>query len=152
LLWLGYLAYLVVTTPREPVVLSRPQFLVADLVVIARVDGFTEPVVIEEVISAGGAEAENLPKKIKVINLAMCGPPAHLQKKPGQKDFTGPGRYILPLRVATTKKGDDVVTEYFVAETPPAPGYPSPGPPRSGPPRIYPLTAETRAQLRHMAR
>ena len=39
--WIGYLFYLALTAGHPPVVLSRPQFLVADLWVIAEVDATT---------------------------------------------------------------------------------------------------------------
>src|SRR5690349_5234573 len=50
--WIGYLAFLALTTS-HPVVLSRPQFLVADLWVIGEVDDFDRPEVkVVEVVYA----------------------------------------------------------------------------------------------------
>jgi hypothetical protein len=122
--WLGYLAYLVSVTPREPVILCRPQFLVAGLV----------------------------GKMLRVPNLSSCGPLRDPRKTSSQKDFTEPGPYILPLRKPHAE-GNQVIDEangdptFDVAATPPAPGYPAVGPPMSGPPRIYRATPEARLQL-----
>ena len=49
--WFGYMAYLAATTSR-PVVVSRPQMLVADVCVVARVDDPGGPAVVEEVLFA----------------------------------------------------------------------------------------------------
>lgn len=149
LAWLGYLAYLVTVTPRDPVILCRPQFLVSELDVIAQVASLDRPVVVEEVLYP--AETVDLiGKELHVSNLALCAPPAHLQKIPGQRDFTAPGSYILALRKLETTAG--APASYEVVPTPPAPGYPSPGPPRPGPPRIYPATPEALAQWRQLAK
>lgn len=151
LLWLGYLAYLVVATPREPIILCRPQFLVSEIDVVATVTSPTTPATVVDVLAADDENARQLiGKEIEVTNLTLCGPPAHLQKIPNQKDFTVPGEYILPLRKVAGKEG--ATPTYEVVATPPAPGYPAPGPPRPGPPRIYPATAETRAQYKRLGK
>jgi hypothetical protein len=142
-LWLGYLAYLVAVTPREPVLLCRPQFLIADVVVLAHVDAVDKPIRVEEVFWApAGDESKLAGATLPVSNLAACAPPRHLRKTSDQKDFAGPGTYILPLR--ESKLGE---TGYAVAATPPAPGYPAAGPPEPGPPRLYSATPEARFQL-----
>ncbi len=149
LLWLGYLAYLVAITPRPAVILSRPQFLVADVVVIARVDDPAGPVRVEEVITAPEALRSALAgASLAIPNLAACRPLRHPSQGSSPRDFTGPGSYILPLR---RQPGAETGEPSFeAAPTPPSPGYPTVGPPEWGPPRIYPATPETRFQLEHM--
>ena len=71
--WIGYLAYLALTTTR-PVVLSRPQFLAAQLDVIATVaenDGRPDPVVRVQRVqwAANGIEANLSGQTTKVANL-----------------------------------------------------------------------------------
>jgi hypothetical protein len=123
-LWIGYLAFLALTQ-RRPVVLSRPQFLVANLWVIAEVDDPAGPVKVTEVVYPA-AKAEALKgTTIEVKNLAKC-----------EKDWTGKGTYILPL----TAEGQ----LYHVTAIPRSPGY------GSGPPRIYPDTPPAREQLAGM--
>jgi hypothetical protein len=125
LIWIGYLAFLVLTvTVQHRVVLSRPQLLAADLVVVAQVDDLGGTATVEDVPWARqGQEPLAKGKMIRVTNLERCRP-----------DWTGPGKYLLPLKRA----GDD----FEVAPTAPSPGYPpSPDPflprPKEGPPRIY---------------
>src|SRR5437764_4672079 len=70
--WIGYIAYLALTTS-HPTVLSRPQFLVADLWVIARVESLEKPVTIVEVVYARpGVEKPDQGAAIPVANLAQC--------------------------------------------------------------------------------
>jgi hypothetical protein len=121
--WILYLAYLALP-PHRPIVLSRPQFLVADLWVIADVDDLDRPVKVVEVPYARG-EAPEKGATIAVGNLAQC-----------KEDWKGSGRYILPL----VREG----TAYQVAATPRSPGGPGPDVPRV---HIYPDTPETRGQL-----
>jgi hypothetical protein len=124
--WLGYLAFLALTTSR-PIVLSRPQFLVSSLDVIAEVeeaDGRPGPVVIVREVHFPADRTEFVDQPLTVRNL------------PGltsAQGWTGPGLYILPL-VAVGK-------DYEVAPLPPSPGF------NAGQPRIYPLTPHTRGQL-----
>src|SRR5437763_454823 len=84
--------------PPEPLVLSRPQFLAAQLVVIAEVKSVEEPVkVVEVLFPANGAEIQT-GDLLKVVNLADCR--AARFEAP---DFSGPGLYLLPLRRAGMK-------------------------------------------------
>jgi hypothetical protein len=138
--WLGYLIYLVATTPRTPagtpLVLSRPQILVSDLDVVGEVQGPDQPVKVVTVLypeSEKGLEG----KEIKVTNLDQCKPLPRPEQKAADvpPDFQGPGLYLLPLR----KAGDG--PDYAVTPTPASPGYPPHGG-RVGPPRIYPLLNE----------
>jgi hypothetical protein len=119
--WIGWLVALAATTLQQ-VVLSRPQFLVSNLDLIAEVDGLkdTPPqVTVHEVLWPAG----QLPKDAKIIvtNLPEC------------EGWKGPGRYLLPLM----KGSNDT---YKVVPTPRSPGF------MLGTPRIYPSTPEIRKQ------
>jgi hypothetical protein len=123
--WLGYLAYLAATT-RKPIVLSRPQFLVADLIVVAEVDRLDGQPTVRQVVWPEGDKAPDVAgKPIPVKNLAEAS------------GWDKPGEYVLALM--SEKDGG-----YRIAPTPPSPGYHGNHGSR---PRIYPLTPETRAQL-----
>jgi hypothetical protein len=134
--WIGYLAFLAFTS-RHPIVLSRPQFLAADLDVVAVVDGLDKPVEVREVLSPQKPEAEALVgRSIAVTNLKTC-----------QADWKGSGLYILPLVVK--KNGEEEKFEVAVASQR-MPGYDpamNQGQQSMRMPRIYPATAETRAQV-----
>ena len=67
--WVGYLAYLVVKTS-NPVVLSRPQFLVSEMDVIATHTG-ADTFVINDVLYPKNQDAEK-DKTIVVRNLGQC--------------------------------------------------------------------------------
>jgi hypothetical protein len=137
--WLGWLAYLAATTVWTPqIVLSRPQFLVANLHVIAHIDRKPDKdssIKIEKVV---WPEADkNLEgKTIKVAHLEDCA-----------EDWKGPGSYIVPL----VKQDKDTFTVAAVGRSP---GFP---PPRGGEKepriyRIYPVTPQTLEQLKTMPR
>jgi hypothetical protein len=138
--WLSWLVYLA-ATGTDAVVLSRPQFLVADIHLVADVKGIEHPdaeVTVREVFwAAKDKERPEAVKTIKVENLPQCGP---------DQGWTGPGRYILALVANTTGTG----TTYLVAPTPRSPGYPygkvMPAN-RPGPARIYPDTPSRVRQL-----
>jgi len=130
--WIGYLAFLALTTS-HPVVLSRPQFFVADLWVVADVESPDGPVTVREVVYAVPPARAAAPKEgavIRVRNLADC-----------KKEGASQGRYILPL-VPDEK-------DFRVPAVPRSPGYP-PAAQRGPEYRIYADTPETRAQLRDM--
>jgi hypothetical protein len=143
LAWISWLAYLAATTT-HPLVLSRPQFLVTDLDVIAEV---------------GGDESQADPR-IKVLDVAWAKDAKDKEALKGQniqvsnldnlgKDqgWQGRGRYILPLQ-KVLQNG----VQYEIAQIPPSPGFPKPpkaGPANQpGPPRIYRATPEAEEQLR----
>jgi hypothetical protein len=130
--WLGWLGYLVVSAA-HPIVLSRPQFLISDLDVIAKVeaaDGAPNPeVTIDSVYWARASSFRPEGKQqIRVLNLSQVT---------DTHGWQGPGLYILPL----IKEGKD----YRVADVPRSPGFEPEV--RDAAPRIYPLTPQTRAQL-----
>src|SRR5262245_21735508 len=90
-LWLAFLAYLVSQT-RNPVILSRPQFLVADRYVVAQLsacaDGpCSEAKILEVVWSRGGADLQP-GQVIRVEGLADCG---------RNHGWSGPDEYVLAL-------------------------------------------------------
>jgi hypothetical protein len=111
-------------------VLSRPQFLVSNLVVVAqvdRVDGPSHEVTIKEVLGPKD-ESKWIGRKIPIANLAACA-----------DSWARPGFYILPLMT-------DRESTFRIAPIPPSPGAPPPDK-REGQPRIYLDTPETRQQL-----
>ena len=136
--WIGYLAYLVCDLeqrPKEvldgktlPVVLSRPQFLIADLVVIAEVkpgeEQRNQAQVIEVVWSRIGDAKQWKGKTIRIDNLGES------------KKHSEEGEYIIPL-----VNGKE---PFRVAAIPPSPGY-QPAPDARSP--IYPRKNYTREQL-----
>lgn len=135
--WVGWLVYLVyernASLPpgaARPVVLSRPQFLVSTLDVIASVPAIqNDPVevTVREVLWPETKEARDLAgRMISVSHLPEC-----------HEDWLGPGEYILALEPFGK-------TGYQVVPLPRSPGFPS------GRPRIYPSTPETRAQFKQI--
>jgi hypothetical protein len=144
--WLLYLLYLVLTLPKPddgPVlVLSRPQFLAADLDVVAHVESVNGPVMVERVLWPEGVKDVQEGQTIKVLNLADCQPLPRGDGREPRPDFRGPGSYLLPLK--------RLPDSFKVAETLPSPGYPPfrDNRKQAGPPRIYPATAEALAQQR----
>jgi hypothetical protein len=132
--WIGWLAYLVVNS-HDPVILSRPQFLVADLWVIADVgveDGRPARMVSvrEDVWSSAGKKLAGA--TIEVVDLPEIG---------ADKGWEGPGTYILPLLIHAGGKR----AYYSITPVPPSPGFVE-----RGDRRIYAATPETRAQLKSM--
>jgi hypothetical protein len=131
--WIAYLAFLALTASR-PTVLSHPQFMVADLWVIADVDDLGKPVKVREVAYARDkVEPPKEGEMIEVQNLADC-----------KNDWKGSGAYILPLIVDA--RG------YRVPMVPRNPGYdpyydPLEKQHREPEYHIYPDKADTRGQL-----
>jgi hypothetical protein len=137
--WMGWLAYLALSASLSPhIVLSRPQFLVSNLDVIAQVDrlpekGVPASVQITEVHWPPEEKKALQGKTIEVKGLGDSG-----------KNWIGPGEYILPL-VRSGSNG------YVIAAVPHSPGFPpaeySSQPDQRRMYRIYPVTPDTRAQL-----
>jgi hypothetical protein len=121
--WVGWLAYLAATT-HHPVVLSRPQLLAADVVVIAKIDDPTKEVTITEV-AFSRLRQKQFEETITVANLAQCD---------DAYAFARPGLYVVPLHL-------DALDRWLVQSVPASPGF------DRAPPRIYPATDEIRAQL-----
>jgi hypothetical protein len=126
--WIGWLAYLA-ETASKPVVLSRPQFLLANLDVIADIEDLDGPVTVAEVYWPPAEKALE-GKKLSVANLADLT----------ERGWEGPGRYILPLLQEAGGK-------YLVAPIPPSPGFQARS---AGKPRIYRYSPQTYGQLREI--
>src|SRR5262245_14160505 len=80
--WIGYLAYLAATTTR-PIVLSRAQFLVSEVNVIADIkdkEGKPDPEV--EICEVLWPPSQRLGPTLTITNLPQC------------EGWIGPGRYI----------------------------------------------------------
>ena len=145
--WLGYLAYLVLTMPRTPqggpLILSRPQFLVSQVDVVAEVDALADgsgpspSVTIKEVLYPKEGALVKPGDKVHVVGLNDCSRPPREGEKPADvpRDWTGPGLYLLALN----EKDADT---YAVVPTPPSPGV------HTGHPRIFPATPAALAEYR----
>jgi hypothetical protein len=160
--WLSYLGYLVVCRPHAPnglrgafegrsLTLSRPQFLVSMIDVVAEVnDASGENVIIQEVLFPREKPPLTKGEKIHVENIDHCHPvpdPMARDSEPPH-DYTGPGSYILPLHVIE-KNGE---RRFQVVPTPPSPGFQPQQGSNVGPPRIYPATPELLAEYREIAK
>jgi len=134
-LFAGWMIYLLQLALRhqDPIVVSRPQILVAEVIVVARVEDPEKPEVeVEEVFDpTNGYKGPALKrgKSIRVSNLATCD-----GLQPGSQS------YILPLEF----DGDP---GFSVVPIPRSPGY---DPISKRPPRIYLDGDETRHQVEHI--
>lgn len=118
--WLGFLLYLVVDS--RTVILSRPQFLVAQVIVVADLGAGPGPAVVEEVLWPADRANERLVNQpIRIAGIAG------LADKQG---YGGPGKYLLPLMKTMTGS-------YQIA--------PLPGPAPEA--RIYAWTPRLREQV-----
>jgi hypothetical protein len=142
--WIGYLAYLAAAT-RNPIVLSRPQFLISGLDVIATrtSDG---SFVVGEVLYPSAKNEEWKGKTIIVQNIDKC------QTFTPDGWRTGPlpaGPLLLPLQAAAPGKVDkpDEMPRFEVVPIPASPGFRSDSH-QTGPSRIYPDDAAVRSQYR----
>jgi hypothetical protein len=134
LLWLGYLAFLA-ATKAHPVVLSRPQLLSSNLVVIAELTGGSRrpeaTAIVQDVVRSDDAAAKPaVGAKLPVKDLDQVGP---------SEGWDGPGPYILAL----TRRVDG---SFPVTRIPPSPGYAAQAV------RIYRATPEARRQLDQIER
>jgi hypothetical protein len=142
--WLGYLSYLVATRPRtadgSPLVLSRPQIMASDLDVIAELPARPgKPEVQVTVVEVLFPDNSGLKQGdvIAVNKLELCHPLRRTDEQPPD-DWSGPGRYLLPL-----KRVPGQANHYEVAAIPPSPGFSD-----MGVYRIYPASSEALAQYR----
>jgi hypothetical protein len=134
--WLGWLVYLVTQT-QHPVILSRPQFLVADLYITARLERAEDgkpaaKVTTEETLWAAN-EKDKLPPgtEIMIANLPDC-----------EQGWEGPAVYLLPL----VKSDADT---YRIAPVPAAPRNPG-FTDKAHQLRIYLANDEARRQVREI--
>jgi hypothetical protein len=96
--WIGYLFFLMINS-RDPVILSRPQFQVANLHVVAVLTGGDFPdgtITIKEVLEAPEVADEKLQgQKVSVKDLEE-----KVEENKQDRAITGwrgPGEYLLPL-------------------------------------------------------
>jgi hypothetical protein len=113
LAWIGFLAFLVVRT-RNPVILSRPQFNVADLVVIADIQEKdklpSSTVTIKKVAWSKDKKNDPAPgSQITITGLEDCR---------AANGWVVSGEYLVPLSRDKEK--------YEVTQIPLSPGYPTP--------------------------
>ncbi len=135
--WIGWLIYLAATS-RDQVILSRPQFLVAHLHVLARLTGTAEHpdakvAIVDVPWAAAGQQGGQKDEDIAVSQLDLCGP---------EQGWEGDGLYILPLL-----KGPGET--YQLTAIPVGLGF-APRQPQDRL-RIYPATPAALAQLRQLA-
>jgi len=105
--WIAFLGYLVFTSSK--VILSRPQFMIAQMYVVAEVREGNAEVVIDQVLWSARKVDAKLDKNLTLPEITACG------KKQGNQ---GPGKYLLPLQRTST--GD-----FEIAPVPRALGFPS---------------------------
>jgi hypothetical protein len=160
--WLGYLTYLVVCRPHtpggllgafegRPLTLSRPQFLVSTLDVVAEVSGQKgAKVVVKEVLFPKSNAPVKPGDEIHVENIDHCrslSDPLAKDVNP-TPDYRGPGEYLLALQPLDPHD----THRYEVVPTPPSPGYPTSQGVNFGLPRLYPATKEMLAEYREIAK
>ncbi|MFM7152481.1 MAG: hypothetical protein ACKO23_21850 [Gemmataceae bacterium] len=137
--WLGYLGYLVWTRPVTatgwPLVLSRPQIMTSQIDIVAYITDPEKSVEVEEVLWPSPA-AIKPGDSIPVSELAAARPLARFDADKVPADFSGPGRYLVPLRESAPGR-------YEVAPIPISPGFQ-----RNDVRRIYPANRESIAQYR----
>lgn len=160
--WLGYLTYLVVCRPHtpsgllgafegRPLTLSRPQFLVSTLDVVAEVSGAKgAKVIVKEVLFPKSNAPVKPGEEIHVENIDRCRPlPDPLAKDANPApDYSGPGEYLLALQPLDANDAH----RYEVVPTPPSPGFPTSQGVNLGLPRLYPATKEMLAEYRQIAK
>lgn len=109
--WLGWLLYLAMVT-RHAIVLSRPQFLVSPLWVIASVeekDGRPAPEVVVREVAWSQKPSDLVGSKITIADVS-----SHTTAL----GWAGPGEYILPLSEAQDGK-----KAYRITPLPASPGF-----------------------------
>ena len=141
-LFVGWLAYLILLglshhppwTQEHPTVISRPQILVSQLIVVAHLDGEGAPkeelkvtqVLFSTVDKAGINEGET----IRVPNLPSC-----------TKNWSGAGEYLVPLEMGNENG-------YVVTSIPRSPGFNVLG--SHAQPLIYRWTQEIEEQFQQV--
>lgn len=145
-IWLGYLLFLVIRTANpvvhwwpfaitktQPIILSRPQFLVSPVVIIAEVKEGRDDHPGTDVTVTAVARSPDDPndwkgKTISVTNLPVVS---------REEGWQGPGEYILPLLPDGSS--------FRIAPLPSSPGFDATGRPSSL--HIYPVNPQTQRQL-----
>ena len=135
--WIGYLVYLTRQVERPSIILSRPQFLVADGVIIGWVDDKNGSVIVDEVVLAPPNVNLKIGTKIHVQNLS--GSLHNWTSEDRNAKWDVPGEFILPLHgFEFNPKGEQ--WNAVVVGLPQSPGAPLGT-------RIYPKTPGTMEQL-----
>jgi hypothetical protein len=135
--WLGYLFSLTRQVERPSIILSRPQFLIAEYVVIGRLENKSDQVTVDEVFFAPQVSKLKAGEKIQVENLRES---LHdWTSEDPHAEWPLHGDFILPLYgFRRNEKGEH--WEAAVVALPPSPGLPMGT-------RIYPKTPGTMEQL-----
>lgn len=134
--WIGYLIYLTQMADRPSIVLSRPQFLYAECVVIARVDRKEGPATVTRVVSCPN------PKVQPGVTIDVKSLRDSFRKRLGEatgSEWDVRNDFIIPLQNLV----EDKKAGKWAGEVVPLP--PSPGLPRGT--LIYPVTPDTLEQL-----
>jgi hypothetical protein len=130
---------------KEVVLVSRPQLLVAPLIIVGEVSedsGEVRGVRVIQVFRGGklleqlAEPGEPLPQTIRVIGFDRC------------RGWQGPGAYVLALQPALPRAG----APFALAEIPPSPGFPLRNREEATRPFIYPATPSVRRQTEEAVR
>jgi|SRR6516164_4554425 hypothetical protein len=133
--WISYLFYLTRQVERPSIVLSRPQFLIAEAVIVAHVEKKEDPVTVVEVIFDGKLQSG---EKVRIRNLRDSL--YNWVSEDKTAEWALPSDFIIPLHdVQPSKDGAQWIAE--VVPIPPSPGLPHGF-------RIYPKTPGTIEQVR----
>jgi len=135
--WIGYLVYLTRQVEKPSIILSRPQFLIAEYVVIGHVDDKHRLVLVDEVVFPPANAKLQEGDKVQVENLRQSL--HNWTSRDLDAEWDLPGEFILPLHVDPKQK--DGNWSAVVVALPPSPGLPMGT-------RIYPKTPGTMEQLR----
>lgn len=134
--WLGYLGYLVAVT-RDTIVLSRPQILVSNLCVLAKLEERNgRPAPEAQVTRALGAADNDNALQGQTLTIGNL---ADVDKELG---WTGPGEYLLPL----TKRVLGKEASYEITPLPRTPEFPA----REHDMRIYRATDDVLRQFHEL--
>jgi hypothetical protein len=135
--WISYLFLLTRQVERPSIVLSRPQFLVAETVVIAHVESKKDPVTVLQVIAAGGTRIQP-GDMVQLANLRDSLHTWMTEDKTAEWDL--PNDFIVPLRDVEKSAQDGVQWTAQIVPLPTSPGLPHGT-------RIYPKTSSTMEQV-----
>jgi hypothetical protein len=137
--WISYLFYLTRQVERPSIILSRPQFLIAEGVIIGKIDNKNGPVIVDEVFFAPKDVKLKAGDQIDVENLSGCW--HDWTSEDSEAEWRLHGEFILPLYGFRFNPEGDEWSAVVVALPPPSPGL------RTGT-RIYPKTPGTMEQLK----
>ena len=134
-LWIGYLAFLALTASK-PDVLSRPQFLMADLYVVAEVPAHPHrPDRPAHLMTVKQIVWSKDPEDAKRTQFFVAWPAL---RRASPTDWKGPGEYVLAL-----SRTDDA-NVFLLTPLPRTPGY------AGAVGRVYPATSQTLEQVERL--